>query len=384
MNDFSWRNRVVAYQGALLIGEKPWLGFGWGKAEAVYSQYYQPIRTSEGNTLTLNSYLYWGATFGAAGLFSLLGYVYLCLSAPPAFGVTPKTIFLRATCQAAALLILAGLWFDGGIFRASLSAPLWLLLELGRQDRGLRSSLGCGYALRSSLGWGYAKRGVVLISWACSAVLVIGALVSVTQVAVSRFIVPSLSDLGRAKIYERRTVEGSPFQYASLEMTSGAFLRAVWVSEDHRFFDHYGFDWAEISNAISQARATGLPMRGASTISQQCARSLFLWQGRSWLRKGIEAYYTILMELMLPKERILELYINAIEFGNGIYGIEAAAQHYYGVSAKDLTREQAAMLVAIMPNPKQWNPLKPNERVIRRFELIMKRSEGVRLPIEAD
>jgi len=107
---------------------------------------------------------------------------------------------------------------------------------------------------------------------------------------------------------------------------------------------------------------------------------LFLWQGRSWIRKGLEAYYTFWMELFLPKERILELYVNVVEFGDGIYGIEAAAQHYYGVPASQLTREQAAMLVAIMPSPKKWDPLNPNERVLRRQKRILENAANYTLP----
>ena len=133
--------------------------------------------------------------------------------------------------------------------------------------------------------------------------------------------------------------------------------------------------------ARAEAKASGKPARGASTITQQCARSLFLWQGRSWFRKSLEAYYTVWMELLLSKGRILELYVNVIELGDGIYGIEAAAQKYYGVSADKLTREQAAMLVAIMPNPKQWNPLQPSERVLKRKELVLQRLEYARLPV---
>jgi monofunctional biosynthetic peptidoglycan transglycosylase len=119
---------------------------------------------------------------------------------------------------------------------------------------------------------------------------------------------------------------------------------------------------------------------GASTITQQSARSLFLWQGRSWIRKGLEAYYTIWMELLLSKRRILELYVNVIEFGDGIYGIEAAAQHYYGKSARDLTREEAAMLAAILPAPRRWNPLAPNRIAKSRWEMILREMDSARLP----
>lgn len=171
------------------------------------------------------------------------------------------------------------------------------------------------------------------------------------------------------------------YHWISLTNVPDSFLTSVWISEDNKFFEHSGFDWESIQQARAEAKASGRPARGASTITQQCARSLFLWQGRSWFRKGLEAYYTVWMELLLSKQRILELYVNVIELGDGVYGIEAAAQHYYQVSASQLTREQAAMLVAIMPNPKQWNPLQPNERVLKRQAVILQRAEYARLPI---
>lgn len=170
-------------------------------------------------------------------------------------------------------------------------------------------------------------------------------------------------------------------EWRDLRNVSLDFLLCAWVTEDAAFFKHGGFDWKQIQAARDEARRTGKPARGASTITQQCARSLFLWHGRSWIRKGLEAYYTIWMEVLLSKERILELYINVIELGGGVYGIEAASQHYYGVPSMELTREQSAMLVAIMPNPKEWNPLEPTEHVQRRHAVILKRTENAIFPV---
>ena len=171
-------------------------------------------------------------------------------------------------------------------------------------------------------------------------------------------------------------------RWVNLGNSSSNFLVCAWRSEDRNYYEHWGFDWKEIQRAWDESKETGKPARGASTITQQCARSLFLWHGRSWLRKGLEAYYTFWMELILSKRRILELYVNVIEFGDGIYGIEAAAQHYYRVPARQLTREQAAMLVAIMPNPKHWDTTNPNERVLKRQKIILECSENLLLPIE--
>ncbi len=170
------------------------------------------------------------------------------------------------------------------------------------------------------------------------------------------------------------------FHWANFDRTSSNYVICAWANEDRHFFEHWGFDWEEIQAAWQESKETGNPARGASTITQQCARSLFLWQGRSWIRKGLEAYYTLWMELILSKRRILELYVNVVEFGDGIYGIEAAAQHYYGVPASQLTREQAAMLVAIMPSPKKWDPLNPNERVLKRQKRILENAANYTLP----
>ena len=172
------------------------------------------------------------------------------------------------------------------------------------------------------------------------------------------------------------------YEWTAMKGVPDTFLTCVWVAEDHRFFQHWGFDWQEINAAWAEARATGRPSRGASTITQQCARALFLWQGRSWLRKGLEAYYTVWMELLLSKERILELYVNVIETGNGVYGIEAGAQHHYGIHAAELTREQAAMLAAILPKPKEWDPNHPSERMLRKQAIIVQRSEHAHMPLE--
>ncbi len=170
------------------------------------------------------------------------------------------------------------------------------------------------------------------------------------------------------------------YQWKPLDPALGELVQVLLTAEDRRFFQHYGFDWRQIRIAISRSYQTGQRIAATSTITQQCARSLFLWQGRSWVRKGLEAYYTLWMELILSKRRILELYVNVVEFGDGIYGIEAAAQHYYGVPASQLTREQAAMLVAIMPSPKKWDPLNPNERVLKRQKRILENAANYTLP----
>ena len=171
------------------------------------------------------------------------------------------------------------------------------------------------------------------------------------------------------------------YEYIGLNGIPVMFIKHLWISEDERFFQHNGFDWKEMDLAIKKAEREGKPVRGASTITMQCARSLFLWQGRSWIRKGLEAYYTVLMELFLSKPRIMELYANVIEMGDGIYGVKAAARHYYDVAPRGLTREQSAMLAAVLPNPTGWNPNAPGPTLLHRQRSILERAKTTKFPV---
>lgn len=129
--------------------------------------------------------------------------------------------------------------------------------------------------------------------------------------------------------------------------------RAVLASEDDRFYLHHGIDMVEINNALERQKQGG-KLRGASTLTQQVAKNIFLWNGRSFIRKGLELYLTLWLELILSKERILDLYLNLAEWGTGVYGAEAAARFHYHKSAFSLTREEAARLAAILPSPRKW------------------------------
>lgn len=131
--------------------------------------------------------------------------------------------------------------------------------------------------------------------------------------------------------------------------------RAVLAAEDDRFYLHEGFDLEEIGKALERSRRGGR-LRGASTITQQVAKNLFLWEGRSFVRKGLEAYLTLVLEVCVPKERILDLYLNLAEWGDGIFGAELAARAHFRVPAARLTREQAARLAAVLPAPRRWSP----------------------------
>lgn len=150
---------------------------------------------------------------------------------------------------------------------------------------------------------------------------------------------------------------------------SGHAKLAVIAAEDQRFPLHHGFDVDEMRRAWEVSQNGGR-LRGASTISQQTAKNLFLWTGRSWIRKGLEAWFTLLIEILWPKERILEVYLNIVEWDSGIFGLEAAAQHYFGVSASQLTEVQASRLAAVLPNPRAWSASRPGPHVERRSTWI--------------
>ena len=231
------------------------------------------------------------------------------------------------------------------------------------------------------------KRSKPVTRWQ-AVLLVIGALLLIPpiEVALVRFIDPPRT---RPMVFHQLGAWSSrgphaPLRYrwVDLHQMPEMFLKHLWISEDQRFFQHDGFDWKELDAALDRAERRGKPVRGVSTITMQCARSIFLWQGRSWIRKGLEAYYTFWMEALLTKRRIFELYVNVIETGPGIYGVEAASRHYFAVGARALTREQSAMLAAVLPNPKGWNPTKPGPMLRRRHGRILRREQQARFPAE--
>jgi monofunctional glycosyltransferase len=148
--------------------------------------------------------------------------------------------------------------------------------------------------------------------------------------------------------------DGLKRDYVDYKEMSYQIKLAVIASEDQIFPDHDGFDWKNIEKAMKYNKKKPGRIRGASTISQQVAKNVFLWQGRSWLRKGLEVYFTKMIELLWGKRRILEMYLNVIEMGKGIYGVEAASKTYFNKAAKNLNRRQAAMIAACLPNPKKY------------------------------
>ena len=178
-----------------------------------------------------------------------------------------------------------------------------------------------------------------------------------------------------------RAAAGAPIRHrwVPLEQISPWLARAVIASEDARFCTHHGFDYEEIGAALERFRAGG-KLRGASTISQQTAKNILLWPGGAFLRKGIEAYITELLELGWPKSRILEVYLNVIEWGDGVYGAEQAAETHFHTPASALTRREAALLAAILPNPRVLSAERPTRYIEERAATIEARMSQVEVP----
>ena len=153
---------------------------------------------------------------------------------------------------------------------------------------------------------------------------------------------------------------------------------AVMASEDAKFLDHHGFDYQAIEHAAKRNREHPEKRKlGASTISQQTAKNVFLWPGRSWVRKGFEVYFTALIELMWPKERIMEVYLNSIEMGNGIYGAQAVAEEHFNTDAKSLTKAQCALIAATLPNPRKFSSKNPSAYMLKRQKRILREMKYV-------
>jgi monofunctional biosynthetic peptidoglycan transglycosylase len=195
-------------------------------------------------------------------------------------------------------------------------------------------------------------------------------LLSVLLVASLRFVDPwSSSVMLRARVASWFDGDARPFvlrqEWRDYGAISQQLALAVVAAEDQRFPVHWGFDFGQIRKALDEAESGGRS-RGASTISQQVAKNLFLWNGRSWVRKGAEAWFTLLIETLWSKQRILEVYLNIAEMGPGVYGAEAAAQTFFGKAAVGLSRAQSARIAAVLPNPKRMSAAQPGPYVLRR------------------
>jgi monofunctional biosynthetic peptidoglycan transglycosylase len=175
---------------------------------------------------------------------------------------------------------------------------------------------------------------------------------------------------------KRYFVDGSKIEkkWIPLNQIANSIQLAVVSSEDQNFLQHHGFDFKEIQKILEQE---GRPKRGGSTISQQTAKNVFLWDGRNFIRKGLEAYFTCLIEWIWGKQRIIEVYLNVAEFGDGIYGIEAASQHYFNKPASNLTKTEAAILAALLPNPRNYGKNINGKYIQKRKNWILRQMSNL-------
>jgi monofunctional biosynthetic peptidoglycan transglycosylase len=208
---------------------------------------------------------------------------------------------------------------------------------------------------------------------------------SLSIVLIYKFVNPPVTPLMVVRAFEQMGDDSREVRirhdWVDYEEIPKSMIRAVISSEDQRFTEHSGFDLKAIDKAMKfNKKYKGRKVRGASTISQQTAKNVFLWPARSWLRKALEVYFTLLIELFWSKERIMEVYLNVIEFGDGLYGIDAASNHYYKKGGSAMNRDQSAMLAACIPAPLSWSPVKPNKRVLRRKAFILRYMGKMQIP----
>ena len=210
---------------------------------------------------------------------------------------------------------------------------------------------------------------------------------TILSVVVLRFLPVWITPLMVIRCYQQLT-EGRDLKlshdWVSLNEISPSLPVAVIASEDGRFLKHHGFDYDAIEKAAKRNREHPEKRKlGASTISQQTAKNVFLWPGRSWVRKGFEAYFTTLIELLWSKQRIMEVYLNSIEMGDGIYGAQAVAEEHFHRDARDLTPSQCALIAATLPNPRQYSSKSPSAYMLKRQARILREMKFVgKFPME--
>jgi monofunctional biosynthetic peptidoglycan transglycosylase len=205
-------------------------------------------------------------------------------------------------------------------------------------------------------------------------------IISIGLTIIYRFIPIPVTPLMVIRLWEQAWDEKKDVRlykdWVSIDNISKHMPQAVYAAEDQKFLEHNGFDWKAMEEAWEKNKK-GKRIKGASTISQQTAKNVFLWPSRNLIRKGLEAYFTFLIETIWTKERIMEVYLNVIEMGPGIYGIEAASQTFYNRPASKLTRQQAAMIAAVLPNPIRWSPAKPTGYIRGRQSWILRQMNNL-------
>ncbi|HEX5315237.1 MAG TPA: monofunctional biosynthetic peptidoglycan transglycosylase [Candidatus Kapabacteria bacterium] len=231
------------------------------------------------------------------------------------------------------------------------------------------------------------RRGKKVLRWLWRIAVLVCA-IPMLQVAVLRFVNPPVTTMMLYQMFGHLfSGEGVVWSHTNLasNQISPFLYSAVISGEDQRFFVHHGFDTQEINDALrAHARHPNRPMRGASTISQQVAKNLFLPPWHSFIRKGIEAYYTVLIEMFWPKTRILQMYANTVEFAPNVYGAEAGAMFHFKRHANQLTQQQAAQMAAVLPNPKRWSASHPSAYIQRRAARILRQMRGIPASEEED
>lgn len=209
----------------------------------------------------------------------------------------------------------------------------------------------------------------------CILVLLLGFQLTLFFIILYRVMPVPVTPLQLVRVYEQ-VRDGKPMKlskdWTSIDYVSDKFCLAVITSEDVKFIQHYGFDFEQIKNSIERGLKRGKKLRGASTISQQTAKNLFFTPKRSWIRKVPEVIITLSLELLWTKKRILEVYINIIEMGDGIYGVESAAEHYFRKPASKLSSHESALIAACLPNPRRWHPNKPSAYINRKTKVIQR------------
>jgi monofunctional biosynthetic peptidoglycan transglycosylase len=214
-----------------------------------------------------------------------------------------------------------------------------------------------------------------LLANALLTLIAVALIAPVLAVIVYRFVAPPITILMVERMIQG---QGLDHRWTPISQMSPALPRAAVAAEDANFCQHHGFDFQAMEKALKHDERRPGRIRGGSTISQQTAKNVFLWPDRSWVRKGFEAYFTVLIEAIWGKQRIMEVYLNTVEMGPGVYGVEAAAQRYFHVSAAALNPAQAARLIAILPSPLKWQAVDPGPYVRRRSGRIDAREGQVR------
>ena len=219
--------------------------------------------------------------------------------------------------------------------------------------------------------------------WALKRILLIALILAIcfppSQVLLTRWWNPTVTTV----MWQREWQHGDwprEHQWVNIDAIPNVILWYSVLAEDGRFFEHNGIDWIELNAAVGQWKETGEAPRGASTITMQAARSLFLWQGRSYARKILECYYALCMEALLSKERILELYLNSLETGPGVYGLAAGAEHHFDRPLDKLSHQQMALLVALFPNPIARSGHAPSAVVQKRQRQILRNAQKWKKP----